>query len=674
MISRVRDGSGADGAHQDIAPVESAQWATISLRAIVVSVILIPILVFWVEYTESVANGPDLAAMSLPMASTFALLVLVAVNLLLRKFAPRAAFSQLELLVIYSMNTLGVYIGGIGLMQFLHPALVGWSYFATPQNRWDQWFHFIRKWAVPDPSVIPEYYSGRSSFFTIPHLMGWAGAICVWSAFLFVLLFCLYCIATLMRRQWVDNERLTFPIVQVPMEITKDGGATALWTNRLFWAGAGIAIILETIATIHFTVAPNMPYFPIKPEKSLDLGQNFTTPPWNAMGYTTMAFYPLVIGLTYLLSLDVSFSCWFFYLLSKFEAVACTALGFRDASAGPALAQMPYTAQQGFGAFVGLALFSLWLGRKHLRGACRRALLNDRTVDDSDEPISYRTALVGLAVTAVLLIVFGAAMGLGVLTSAIFFALFFVLALAFTRIRAEAGLPWGQGPSGLSHGTMISLMGTESFSRQELTGFAFLQWFDADWRCQPQTIQLESMKMMGGGQRKAINPRALTAALGVAVVVGTIAAWGSCLGIYYHYGAASAAVNDWRTSLGHYPFDTLQNQLNTPKPMDAPKISGALTGLIVVTLLSVMRTQFVWWPLHPIGYAIGNTDTMTWIWFAVMLGWLAKSLILRFGGAGSYRNALPFFLGLVLGDYAISGLWSLYFVITGQPGYRTFPI
>ena len=95
---------------------------------------------------------------------------------------------------------------------------------------------------------------------------------------------------------------------------------------------------------------------------------------------------------------------------------------------------------------------------------------------------------------------------------------------------------------------------------------------------------------------------------------------------------------------------------------------------MIVGALSVLRTRFVWWPLHPIGYAVGNTDTMTWIWFPTLLGWLFKTLILRYGGINLYRSALPFFLGLVLGDYAISGLWALFFLATGLPGYRTFPI
>ncbi len=65
---------------------------------------------------------------------------------------------------------------------------------------------------------------------------------------------------------------------------------------------------------------------------------------------------------------------------------------------------------------------------------------------------------------------------------------------------------------------------------------------------------------------------------------------------------------------------------------------------------------------------------MTWIWFPVLLGWLFKTLILRYGGVKIYRQALPFFIGLVIGDYAISCLWALYFLATGHAGYRTFPI
>ncbi len=650
------------------------RWSGITVRAWIIGLLLIPLLDFWVQYTEIVAQGPDLAAMSLPMAVLFALMVLVGLNLLVKRLNPKWALSQAELLFVYTMNTVAIYIGGIGMMQFLTPALVGWKHFQTPQNKWDAWAHFVPRWAVPDPSVVPGYYAGRTTFFAPEILAGWAQPIAIWTGFIFALLFCFYCIAALLRKQWVDRERLIFPMVIIPLEITRDGGSTPLWQNRLLWLGIGLPVVLESMAAIHFTLIPTFPYVPIKPEYSLQLETNITSPPWNAIGYTPLAFYPLVIGLTYLLSLDVSFSCWFFYLFTKLQTVGATAFGFRDPGAGPTLAHMPYIGEQGVGAFLGLALFSLNLARPQLAEAWRKAFRGDSSVDDSAEPLSYRVAYVGLFVSLAFLIGFTVALGLSLLVALIFWALFLLMALTFTRIRAEAGMPWGQAPWGLAHGTMVNFGGTEAFTPRELVGFSFTRWFDNDWRCLGMPAEMEAMKIGDSTTPRPMNPRHLTAAIFVAILVGTLAAWVSCLAIYYHYGAGNAKLDAWRTDQGHYGFDELQGWLNTPHPIDGGRISAATVGLVVVILLGFLRTRFTWWPLHPIGYAIGSTDTMTWIWFPVLLGWLFKSLILRYGGVKMYRQALPFFIGLVLGDYGISGLWALYFLASGHAGYRTFPI
>jgi hypothetical protein len=38
------------------------------------------------------------------------------------------------------------------------------------------------------------------------------------------------------------------------------------------------------------------------------------------------------------------------------------------------------------------------------------------------------------------------------------------------------------------------------------------------------------------------------------------------------------------------------------------------------------------------------------------------------------RAALPFFIGLILGDYVVGSLWALYGCATGVPTYRVMPI
>jgi hypothetical protein len=643
------------------------------IPAWVMGLLLIPFLVFWVEYTEIVAEGPDLAAMSLPVAVFFALFLILPLNVLVGKLSPRHAYTQAELLLIYSMNVLAVYISGIGMMQFLTPNLVGWQHYATPENGWANWQHRLALWALPDPSVIPAYYAGGSTVFSFANLRGWGRAMGIWTAFLFTLIFCLYCVAALMRRQWVEHEHLVFPIAQIPLAITQNGGDTSLWRSRLLWLGVGVSVVLESFAAAHFTLMPTLPYLPLKDEDALTLNNYITSPPWNAIGFTPVNFYPWVIGLTYLLSLDVSFSCWFFYLLTKMENVAATAWGFRDPGAGPALARMPYVTEQCLGAFLGLALLSLWLARSHLRTVWQQAFSRAGTMQDAEEALSYRTAYLGVIASAALLIGFGVALGLSLWVSALFFGLYFLIALAFTRIRAEAGLGWEDGPPGLVHGTLVGYAGTQALMPQELTAFSQLYWCDSGWRCLPQPAMVEAMKMMSASHPRLTNHRHLTGALSAAAIVGALASWLACLGIYYHFGADTAHVNPWRSAQGHLPFDELQGWLQNSTSADVPRIAASGVGLVVVLVLGVLRTRLVWWPLNPVGYAVSGTDPMTWLWCPMLLGWLCKMLTVRYGGIKLYRKAWPFFVGLVLGDFAISGLLALYSLVTGTPSYRTFP-
>jgi hypothetical protein len=96
-----------------------------------------------------------------------------------------------------------------------------------------------------------------------------------------------------------------------------------------------------------------------------------------------------------------------------------------------------------------------------------------------------------------------------------------------------------------------------------------------------------------------------------------------------------------------------------------------------VLLLTMMRRNFVWWPFHPIGYAVANAGSgapFEWVWMSIFVGWLCKYMTLRYGGIQAFRKALPFFIGLILGDYAAGGITSLIWLFAHMDGYRTFPI
>lgn len=645
----------------------------ITLRALVLGVVLIPVMCFWTEYTEIVAEATDLAAMSLIIAVVFALFVLLAFNLALKRLAPRFAFSQAELMFVYVMQTVSIGISGIGMMQFLCTFTGNIFYYGTPENHWkDTILPLVRPWILPDPAVTKAFYTGQSTFWRLDHIVGWLSPIAVWSTFIVVLLWVMLCLNTIIRRQWVDRERLSFPIAQIPLEIARDGGSEALLLNRSMWIGFLIPVVLETMASFNY-LYPSVPFLPIKPsDPRLDLTPLFAaTPPWNGIGYFALSFYPLVIGLTYFLPLDVGFSLWFFYLFTKFENVAATAMGYHDPGASLASARLPYVGEQSAGAFIGVALFALYGMRSHLRAVMLNALRPRSAIDDENEPMPYRLAVFGGLAGFGCLVWFGAAIGMSWYIPIIYFALYYLYVITFTRIRAEAGLPWGYGPDMNVHDLMKAAGGTRAFTLPNQVGLNLLLWHDMDMRCCEMPNQLEAIKI---GESSRMNLRHVAAVIVLASIIGALSSWAAVLTVYYHYGAATAKVNDWRTSVGSTPWRTLKDWIDNPTRPDMPRLEGVGVGFVVTAFLTAMRTRFTWWPFHPIGYAVAGTFTMPWLWCATFVGWVLKMLIIRYGGMSSYRKHLPFFLGLILGDYITGSTWAIYGSISGVRTYRAFPI
>jgi len=56
----------------------------------------------------------------------------------------------------------------------------------------------------------------------------------------------------------------------------------------------------------------------------------------------------------------------------------------------------------------------------------------------------------------------------------------------------------------------------------------------------------------------------------------------------------------------------------------------------------------------------------------MFLAWAVKAALLRYGGISAYRKALPFFLGLILGDFVTGAAWSIIGSLTNVDLFRTF--
>ena len=78
------------------------------------------------------------------------------------------------------------------------------------------------------------------------------------------------------------------------------------------------------------------------------------------------------------------------------------------------------------------------------------------------------------------------------------------------------------------------------------------------------------------------------------------------------------------------------------------------------------RQHVLWWPFHPLGFAVAANHLMDKIWFSIFVAWAIKRVVLRFGGPRLYAQSVRFFLGLIMGETLCNGLWVVIDYFTGK--------
>jgi len=633
----------------------------VTLRAVIVALIIIPINNYWIFLTEIVRYAGHPTNISLFYNAVFLLLLLVGFNTLLRKVAPRWVFSQGELLTIYVMINLASALAGHDMIQVLVPEMVHPFKFANPENKWSTLFlERIPKWlTVQDQDAINGFYQGASSLYVRRTLLAWAIPVLMWVLFIVTLLFVMLCLTVLLRKQWTEREKLTYPLVHLPLDLSSE--RASFFRSKLLWAGIGLAVGIDLIQGLH-VLFPAVPGLKIK---EINLMTYISTAPWNAMGWFPIHFYPFAIGLGTLLPLDLSFSSWFFFLFWKAEVVIAAARGWNQ------IPRFPYVGEQSFGAYMGICFFAIWASRKHILNVIGHLFTDRVQVDDEGEPLRYRTAAFGAIIGTLVLMIFVRAMGMSWWLIAAFFAIYFAMSLAITRMRAELGPPahdlHGGGPDTI----LPSLIGPERLGTQNLVVLSLMFWFNRAYRCHPMPFQLEGFKM---AERAAMSYRRLFAAILVAVVAGTIASFWSELHVYYKVGAtAKVSPVGVPYIFGMEPYRRLDAWLRSAPP-PSTNIAWAIgVGFVFTILLNSLRMRFSWFPFHPVGFAVSSSWSMHLLWTCMFVAWLIKLLLLRYGGLRLYRSAVPLFLGVILGECIMGSLWTIIGIALGMQTYAFWP-
>ncbi|MDP6039581.1 MAG: hypothetical protein QGG64_13605, partial [Candidatus Latescibacteria bacterium] len=539
----------------------------VTMRAIGIGALCSGFLAWGGHYTRHIGHTTKMAQDHLPWGAVVPfLLIAVVLNKVLEKVRPEWVLRPSELLVIFSMalvaSALPSYFMGHLIANVAAP-----HYFDNTENRWAEDLHpYLPEWAVvTDRTTARWFFEGRPVGAEIPW-GPWAVPM-VWRlSLVFMVAVFGFCAVSILRKQWVEHERLTFPLMTLPLEMSK-------WEPRGFWP-VGIMnrpVFWWGFALASFTIYWNIisyfePMFPVIPDEFplLEFGRDF--PPIH------MRLYPLIMGVTYFMELDISFSILVFHLLLTFEMGMFNRFGIEI---GPThiWPSSEFENWQGFGAICVLVPWSLWMAREHLMQVFRKAVYNVDDVDDSGELLSYRAAVLGVCASGLFILGWCVASGMSVFVAVVFFAMVFVVWLGITRVCVEGGMT----SSRMIQGQFVTyrLLGVANMAPRELAAFALTE----TWHHDIKTILLanlsNSARLYDGFRHER---RRLVGALGLSLF---IVITGSA---YYQISSSyDTGAFNYGGIYGPYvqgTYDTIAGYIRDPYSLKRERIFIALIGMV----------------------------------------------------------------------------------------------
>ena len=633
----------------------------VTVRSVVIGLICVVVACWGCLYSNMIQKSSYMAGTLMSVAVIFIfVLVVLGLNTLIKLVRRRSALTRAELAVIFIMTLLATCLPTFGWGEMFYPYLTSFRYYARPSNRWHQTLHpEIAKSRIPllpseNNRAIQHFYEGvpgeGRSFTGVMQRIpwgDWAAPLAWWTAFFLPLFFLMLCVTVILRKQLIERERLIFPLMQVPLEIIKQEDQGSLinrfFKNRLLWMGVLLPVTWDLFRALsHYWVfVPSPPRF-----WQID----------NVFGFWRLHFQVnwVMMGFAYLISPDVGFSLWFFSLAKTFGSGLLKHVGYNIGEGGYYTIGVPAVAYFTTGAMFVLVGMQLWAARRHLRDVLRKAFLGARDVDDSKETMSYRLAVLGGIVCFLWLWLWWYLAGMQWWLPPVILVVAFVIFLAITRLVIEGGVPTANA-SLIPQTAVVRLLGTSVLTPQSIVCMGLCFTWIADLRVIMLPFMAHGVRMADAVRmRRRSLPWLITVTTLVAMVVTTVVLFYLC------YREGGINLNSWFFVGGGCKRSAQFAHHFITKPVtwdggQVPALWGCVAaGGVSVAFLSIMRVTFTWWPLNPIGLPF-------WIpgWASVMVAWVIKFLVLKYGGVRLFRKLKPIFMGFILGQFLSAGTWFL---------------
>ncbi len=623
-------------------------------RAMLAGCALVIALAFLMPYINLSLRKYDWAFRPLPTGPVFLLFVLIwPVNTWLGRIRRSWAFTGPELLLVYAMMAICAGLAYEGLWGYALYYSVYPFYGASPANRYAQLFiPYLPVWLmVPQAAAVDGFFHGAPAWSWRLWLMPIIG----WSSFALSLYVFLFCLGAIVRKDWIESERLSFPLAAIPLELAegeRPSSRSAVFRNPYLWVGVALPVCQSLLQMAH-AIAPAVPYSRLY----FPMGQWFMNRgAWNSISNTSAYIGFDTIGIFGLIPLEVSLSFWFFFLLNRAQIVAFAALGYGQEGFGARIFNPnTFIAYEESGACLMFALILLWRSRAFF-AAGAASLIGRAGPRDQLAPLSPRGALLGLIGSGLVLVLWATRAGMDVMFFALLMAVFFAYALAMARIVSAGGV-YVPSVSISARNLVVAARGAASIPAPTLTMMTVLQVPCLGlFKLNLLHFTLNNFKIAHSSR---LPGRLVTICLlsALALMVA-IAPW---VTLHYAYRLGALSFDDWLfRDTGGWEFGPLVSDLRAPRPAASFLWTGLAAGAGVMLLLTWLHSRFIWFAISPLGFMLGGTWGMIQrMWASAFIAWLLVFLIRRFGGLKLYRTVRPAFLGMVVGHLVMMGLRSL---------------
>lgn len=646
---------------------------TIRLRALLTGLCIGVFLCGITPFADSYLKSTPLAGGHFPLAASFVFFVAIILLALIARIRHRTPlFSGTELLVCWVLAVLVSGIGFTGLVRTFFLNITIPAQFADATNNYqDTLLPLLPEPLYPrDPQLLRQLYNGlpdkvNLGFFEIVNQIPWSiwlPILGAWTVFILLAYATLFFLASLFTNQWVVNERINFPLLQVPRLLAEAYDEQRLFSflaNPYLLCGLTIPLLIHTLGGLsaHF---PSVPTF----STEILAGSYF---PANGLlsGYQKLRIfiYPAFIGFAFIATRQVSLSFWLFFLLAGLFAGLLQSTGLQIPATslgtlfGPTISSPEET--QVIGASIIFFAFMIWLARDYL-GSVIRQCIHPAEQEMEAGWVPARYAMLGAILCYLLLCIWSAYWGMGLGTSALLYLCFFAAMLITAKVVCQGGIPYCTFNTAPAD-SILSLFGSRPLGTIGLImGMSIQKMLFVDIR----ESLLPSLVHTGKITEKLQQRKLLALTIAASLVLAVVVSFASMLYLCYRYGLQDLDM-DWATRTTQTVYtnaDRLLSMGQTPNPYI---LGFIIFGALAMAGLILCYYIFPWWPIHPIGYLMAYSSSMRILWFSCLIGWLCNSLCLRYGGTHLYRKLRLFFIGLILGDFCMGAFWALVSLRTG---------